>query len=177
MWNFAAGYSIKITLRHIPREAFCRDNRYPSAEVQVFLHPPFLFLLATLTERGEGGEDRKEFFERKGSREGRLTTCHTLRAWHAGLIIPWQRVSIRLERFSFHENGWRRPRERIKEPRRCAGLDRSFLSSYRIHLDAGSAWGCPFTFHFDTHTGLNGRLIIAWQLFEWTHRMNNSTPI
>jgi hypothetical protein len=38
-------------------------------------------------ERGRGGGKEKREGILRESRGGRLTTCHTLRAWHAGLII------------------------------------------------------------------------------------------
>lgn len=117
--------------------AFCRDNRYPSSKYRCSCtHRLLLFLFSSSDWEEKGARTEENSSGR--SRGGRLTTCHTLRAWHAGLIIPWQRVSIRRGSFSFHENEWRCPRERIKKPHRCAGLDRSFLSSYRIHLDSGS---------------------------------------
>jgi len=78
-------------------EAFCRDNRYPSSEYRCsctyhlpLTYPPSGGFATVAEAKSVGRAGRKGDRENSSgeSRGGRLTTCHTLRAWHAGLIIP-----------------------------------------------------------------------------------------
>jgi len=124
-------------------EAFCRDNRYPSSEYRCSctyhlspIYPPSggFATVAEAKSVGREGKGTERILPGKVVGGGRLTTCHTLRAWHAGLIIPWRRVSIRLLPWKWMKTSSRED----KRSHRCTGLDRSFLSSYRIHLDVES---------------------------------------
>lgn len=92
MWNSAAGYSRKIALRRIPKHsaAIIVILRRNTGVLAPTVSPFTLSLSSSYGNRARGRrrEEQKKILRGGESRGGRLTTCHTLRAWYAGLIIP-----------------------------------------------------------------------------------------
>lgn len=132
--NCAAPYS----------EAFCHDNRYPSLEYRCSCthHLPFTpaplpsgFTVGSARERQGGREKRyREFFGGKSRRSFNdmpYSSClacgpyYPLTEGFHKALLPWKWMEM-----SSRED---------KRSRWCTGLDRSFLSSYRIHLDVESS--------------------------------------
>lgn len=94
MRNFVSGRSIKIALRRILRHSamIIVILRWNTGVLALTTFPslpsPSPSGFTTVGSEGRVGEKGDIENSSGGSRGGRLTTCHTLRAWHAGLIIP-----------------------------------------------------------------------------------------